>query len=111
MRERRAKFPIPIKTPSERIIARDVLAAAFNAERMIREGKFIVDLECGHKAYTRALNRAVCPRCTEMLRRSIEDGREDWDGFRHHGKLDHMEWPADPCRQFNERTNLAGEFD
>lgn len=104
------KLPFPIKTPSERIIARDHLAAAFNSKRMIRERKFIVDLECGHKMYTRNLNKAVCPRCTEMLKRSIEDGSEDWDGFRHHGKLNQMEWPEDPCRQFNERTNLAGEF-
>lgn len=108
MKRRAAKLPFPIQSPSERIVARDHLAAAFNSERMLRECKFIVDLECGHKTYTRNLNKAVCPRCTEMLRRSIETGKEDWDGFRHRGKLDQMEWPADPCRQFNERTNLTG---
>lgn len=91
-----------VATPSERIIRRDHLTAAFNAERMIRERKFIVDLACGHKTYTRNLNKAVCPRCTEMLKRSIENGREDWESFRKGIKRDTMEWPADPCRQFHE---------
>jgi hypothetical protein len=89
-------------TPSERIVRRHHLAAAFNAEKMLREGKFIVDLACGHKTYTRNLNKAVCPRCTEMLRRSIKDGSEDLESFRYRNGHDTMEWPADPCRQFHE---------
>lgn len=95
---------IKAETPSERIVSRDHLATAFNFEKMIREGKFIVDLACGHKTYTRNLNKATCPRCTEMLRRSIRDGIEDWESFRYRGALDTMEWPGDPCRQFNERS-------
>lgn len=101
---------LKLKMDSEKIISRDHLAAAFNAERMIREGKFLVNLECGHKAYTRNLNKAACPRCREMLRRSIETGQEDWESFRKGLKRDTMEWPQDPCRQFNEqqiwRANL-----
>lgn len=92
-----------VKTPPERIVARDHLITAFNAEKMIRAGKFVVSLACAHLCYTRNQNTAVCPRCTEMLRRSVEDGREDWDGFRNGSVRDTMEWPADPCRQFNEK--------
>ena len=95
------------KTTMERITARNPLIGAYNVERNLREMKFVVDLACGHKAYTGAVNRAVCPRCTEMLRRSLQDGREDWDSFRKGLIEDHMEWPEDPCRQFNER----GPFD
>lgn len=91
-------------TPSEAIVRRDYLTAAFNSERMIREGKFVVDLACGHKTYTCNLNKAVCPRCTEMLCRSIKDGSEDWESFRYRNGRDTMEWPDDPCRQFNEPT-------
>lgn len=91
-------------TPSERIVARDHIATAFNSEKMLQERKFVVDLACGHKVYTRNQNRAVCPRCTEMLKRSIEHGREDWEAFRYRNGRDTMEWPADPCRQFNERA-------
>ena len=91
------------KTPLERIVSRDHLAAAFNIEKMLRDGQFIVDLACGHKTYTGNLHKATCPRCTEMLRRSIENGTEDWEAFRFRGRLDTMEWLDDPCRQFNER--------
>jgi hypothetical protein len=91
-----------IKTPSERIIRRDYLAGVFNGAKMIKDGKFIVELACGHTVYTRALNRTICPRCTEMLRRSIADGTEDWESFRYRNSLDLMVWPNDPCRQFNE---------
>lgn len=66
-----------VKTPPERIVAREHLIAAFNAEKMIRAGKFVVSLACGHLCYTRNQNTAVCPRCSEMLRRSIKDGKED----------------------------------
>ena len=99
-----------IITPSEKIVDRDVMAAAFNVDKMLRDRKFVVRLACGHRCYTRNLNRAVCPRCTEMLRRSIKDGREDWDNFRKGLKSDTMEWLDDPCRQFNEASDLAGNY-
>lgn len=98
-------------SPAERIVETDILATAYNREKlgpsMVRR---IVVLACGHRAITRNAKTMVCPRCTEMVRRSIETGEEDWDGFRHGDVVDRMEWPDDPCRQFNERTNLAGEF-
>lgn len=103
-------MPLKLAPPSERIVARDALAVAFNLDKNLRDRKFIVDLACGHKAYTRNLNTMVCPRCTEMLRRSIETGREDWDGFRKGFVKDTMDWPDDPCRQFNEATDLAGAY-
>lgn len=97
-------------TPSERVVRVDHLAAAFNAERMLKDGKFLVDLACGHKAYTSALNKTRCPRCTEMLRRSIADGLEDYESYRKGLTQDHMIWRGDPCRQFNEPTDLSGRF-
>ena len=98
------------KTPQERIVRRDHLATVFNPERMLKDRKFIVHLACGHAVYTGNLNKATCPRCTEMLRRSIADGSEDWETFRYLQARDTMVWPNDPCRQFNEPHNLAGEF-
>lgn len=91
-------------TPPEKIVARNPLITMFNADRMLRTRKFIVDLACGHKIYTPNRNTAVCPRCSEMLRRSIADGKEDYDSFRKGLRGDTMSWPADPCRQFNERS-------
>lgn len=101
---------IKYTTPSERIVSRDAFAAIFNVDKMLRDRKFLVDLACGHKAYTRNQNRMVCPRCTEMLRRSIADGGEDWESFRYRQGRDHMKWTKDPCRKFNEETDLAGNF-
>jgi hypothetical protein len=107
MKEKR--FPIfqsmdlkRIKTPSEKITGRNPMITMYNAERFVAAGKFVVDLECGHKVYTRNQNRSVCPRCTEMLRRSIKDGSEDYESFRKGLVRDMMEWPGDPCRVFNE---------
>lgn len=71
-----------LRTPFESIVEVDHIAAAFNSERMLRERKFIVKLACGHSVYTRARNKTICPRCTEMMRRSIESGKEDYDSFR-----------------------------
>lgn len=99
-----------IKPDPERIVEIDHMAAIFNSARMLRDRKFIVILGCGHKVYTRAQNRTVCPRCTEMLRRSIEDGQEDYDSFRKGLTQDRMVWRDDPLRQFNEPTDLAGNF-
>ena len=98
------------KTPPEKIVRHDVIANAFNSERVLRERKFIVDLECGHKAFTGSIHKARCPRCTEMLRRSIADGSEDWDSFRKGLIRDQMIWRYDPCRIYNEPTDLAGNF-
>jgi hypothetical protein len=35
----------------------------------------------------------------------------DWDGYRNLRSVrDDMIWPDDPCRGFNEPTDLAGNF-
>lgn len=98
------------KTPLEKIIRGDVLAAAYNADKMLADRKFLVELACRHKAYTGALRRVRCLRCNEMLRRSVTDGSEDYESFRAGIIRDGMIWLDDPCRCFNERTDLAGNF-
>lgn len=99
-----------LKTPPEEIIQRDHLATALNAERMLRDHKFIVRLACLHWVYTGATGMAVCPRCTEMLKRSITDGTEDYEGYRAGRVRDTMAWKEDPCRQLNEPADLQGNF-
>lgn len=99
-----------IKTPPERIVEIDALTAVFNAKMMLRDRKFLVHLACGHLTYTRARKSAVCPRCSEMLRRSIADGSEDWESFRQGKVRDRMIWREDPCRAFHEKTDLAGNL-
>lgn len=91
----------------ERIVRTDIIATAFNRNRLKGMAR-IVDLACSHKAVTSAFNRCICLRCKEMFRRSIADGSEDWDSFRHAGKPDQMAWKDDPVRGLNERTDLSG---
>jgi hypothetical protein len=105
-----AMIQTTVRTPPERIVRSDHLLTIYNPDVLLKECKRFVDLACGHKAITSAVSKAVCPRCTEMLRRSIKDGSEDWDAFRNHGARDEMAWPADPMRQFNEPTDLSGNF-
>lgn len=93
----------------ENIVRTDMIACAFNRERLGNR-KRIVDLACGHKAITTSIDRCVCLRCREMHRRSVETGEEDWDTYRHGDGQDNMIWRDDPCRQFNERTDLEGNF-
>ena len=88
--------------PFERIVETDLLAMMANPQiNPIRDGR-IVSLACGHKLLTKALRKARCPRCLEMLQRSITDGSEDYDAFRNHGKRDRMVWPDDPFRMLHE---------
>lgn len=96
----------------EKIVRTDFLLMIFNQDRLgIGHGrKRAVDLACGHKTLTAAWHAAVCHRCTEMLRRSINDGEEDYDAFRNHGGHDLMVWPDDPLRQFHEPADLAGRL-
>jgi hypothetical protein len=96
--------------PLEKIVRVDHFAAVFNSDRMLRDRKFLVDLACGHKLYTGAKKQARCPRCCEMLRRSIADGSEYYESFRAWRIPDRMVWREDPSRQFNEKTDLAGNF-
>lgn len=101
-----SKLLAQIKPPKEKIIRIDELSLIYNFERFLENGKRVVDLGCGHKMLTKNRFNVVCVRCTEMLRRSIATGEEDYDGFRNRGARDDMKWPEDPCRMLNERTDL-----
>lgn len=57
-------------------------------------------LECGHFTMTKALKRAQCPRCGEMIRAGY-----DYDSFRHHGAPDEFSWPGDPFQLIHEGNN------
>ena len=93
-----------IVTPPEKIARRAHEIGIFNVGQFLGTRKTIVQLACGHYHVTRNLNTSVCPRCTEMLKRSVETGEEDYESFRHGNMVDRMEWAADPCRQFNEKS-------
>lgn len=93
-----------IKSPPERIVETDMILTMYNRTKLgLSYSRRIAVLACGHRVITRNAKTMVCPRCTEMLRRSIADGSEDWDGFRNGNAIDRMEWPKDPCRSINER--------
>lgn len=67
------------------------------SEHLLKTGKRIVALECGHYVLSRALHRASCPRCGEMIRSGY-----DHDGFRSLGMPDGFHWADDPLRELNE---------
>lgn len=67
------------------------------AAHFLKTGERIVALECGHYAMTRALYRAGCRRCGEMIRSGY-----DYDGFRRLGMPDELRWDGDPLRDLNE---------
>lgn len=85
----------------EPILGTDIIMTAFNRDRLGMSR--IVDLACGHKAITRALDRCICRRCEEMHKRSCATGEEDWVAFRHGSASDYMVWEDDPVRGLNER--------
>lgn len=91
----------------EGITCTDLIATAFNRHRLKGRTR-VVRLECGHAAITAAFGRCICLRCVEMFKRSVADGSEDWDAFRHMGGLDDMAWKGDPCRVLNEPHDLVG---
>ena len=70
----------------------------------VRTGKRLVALACGHYTMTKALHRAACPRCGEMIRSGY-----DYDGFRRLGMRDQFSWPDDPLRVLNEGGCPDGE--
>ncbi|MBL0928542.1 MAG: hypothetical protein IBJ15_00225 [Alphaproteobacteria bacterium] len=94
-----------IATPPEKIVETD-LAATVSARGQLGDAmtRRIVLLACGHRAVARNLTKMVCPRCTEMLRRSMETGDVDYVGFRNGRREDDMEWPEDRCRAANEKA-------
>ena len=94
-----------IRTPPEQIASTDHLVSAFNRDKLGASMVWrIVTLACGHSALTRNAKKMVCPRCTEMLCRSVATGEEDYETFRHGNGIDRMKWSDDPCRNLNERV-------
>lgn len=63
----------------------------------LKTGKRLVALECGHYTITRALNRAKCRRCGEMIRAGW-----DYDAFRNHNAPDTFSWINDPLGEIHE---------
>lgn len=91
-----------IMTPSEPIIETEPMLLLVNFEKFISTGKRVVRLACGHLHLTKNKKSSVCPRCTEMLRRSVKDGSEDHESFRRGSVIDRMDWCVDPCIILNQ---------
>lgn len=97
-----------IKPQQSRILSGDWLATAFNREKL-KGSQRIADLSCYHKIATRNLDRVTCPRCAMLLKHGFDYERwlrGDSDAWPYDG----MVWRDDPCRTFNERTDLEGNF-
>ena len=60
----------------------------------------LVALACGHYTLTKAIHRARCRRCGEMIRAGY-----DYDAFRNLGAADTFSWPLDPLRTLHERSD------
>lgn len=86
------------------------MANVFNTDELLKRRRRFVDLACGHKALTSAAFKVVCTRSSEMLKRSIETGDEDYESFRRGAARDQMIWRDDPCRVFHEQHDLDGKF-
>jgi hypothetical protein len=93
--------------PLERIVGTDFLAMINSQHLSILTHGRVVDLACGHKLLTKLRKQARCPRCHEMLIRSIKDGSEDYDSFRKGLVRDDMIWEADTMRIFHETEYRA----
>lgn len=57
----------------------------------------VVRLACGHFTQTKALRKARCQRCGEMIRSGY-----DYDAFRRSDEVDSFIWPDDPFRAAHE---------
>jgi hypothetical protein len=55
-----------IKAPLERILRTDILATAFNRDKLKGLNR-IADLECGHKTVTPNRKHAQCQECLRMM--------------------------------------------
>lgn len=77
------------------------IALAGTADILTSHGR-LAKLACGHFVITKALNRAGCPRCGEMIRSGY-----DYDAFRNRGGFDVFSWPGDPLRILHETDELT----
>ena len=76
--------------------AKGVFAIGISHADLLKAGR-VVKLACGHFTLTKALRKAGCPRCGEMVRAGY-----DHDGFRRLGEPDTFSWPDDPFRAAHE---------
>lgn len=76
--------------------AKGVWAFGVASADLLKHGR-VVKLACGHFTLTKALHRARCPRCGEMIRAGY-----DHDAFRRLGEPDGFSWPGDPFREAHE---------
>ncbi len=67
-------------------------------DALLKRGRLAL-LACGHFAITKALHRAKCRRCGEMIRAGY-----DYDAFRNLGHEDDFFWPGDPLRPLHEKS-------
>lgn len=77
--------------------AKGVFVVGIAHADLLKAGR-VVKLACGHFTLTKALRKAGCPRCGEMVRAGY-----DHDGFRRLGEPDTFSWPDDPFRAVHER--------
>lgn len=63
---------------------------------LLKHGR-VVKLACGHYTLTKAIHKAACPRCGEMIRAGYGH-----DVFRRLGSPDEFSWPDDPFREIHE---------
>lgn len=89
--------------PVEAVCEDQTLAMAWkvgqNADALLKQGRLAL-LACGHFTITKALHRAKCRRCGEMIRAGY-----DYDAFRNLGCEDDFSWPGDPLRLLHEKSD------
>ncbi|NTF17766.1 hypothetical protein G6L37_05085 [Agrobacterium rubi] len=95
-----------IRPEASKIVGIDVLATAFNKERLSR-GERVVQLSCRHSAVSKNRRSMVCPRCDQLMRHGM-----DYDSWIRGVTIgyDGLRWPDDPLRLLNERTDLEGRY-
>lgn len=84
------------KFAADQASAKGVWVVGLAQMDLLKHGR-VVKLDCGHYTLTKALHRAGCPRCGEMIRAGY-----DHDGFRRLGAPDEFSWPDDPFRAAHE---------
>jgi len=80
--------------------AKGVFVVGMAHADLLKAGR-VVKLACGHFTLTKALRKAGCPRCGEMIRAGY-----DHDGFRRLGEPDTFSWPDDPFRAVHELVEV-----
>lgn len=91
--------PNPVEDLAEDQTAAMAWKTGLAAELMLRDGRLVL-LTCGQLTLTKAMHRARCPRCGEMIRAGY-----DYDGFRNLGVPDDFCWPGDPLRVLHEPSS------